>query len=302
MSQEIDLCEGSDDKGEWPNTESASVPSLPRSRNRLRDKEVSSSYAHPRNENGPGNKTATCSAEFVVDPERADEVEVSSHHRKRRGVMKSVRNAAVGNVMQIPKEVHATATEKDVANRHAHGMFHRESHEGIAAAASHPMNSDSEQTSRNDGSANKHSQKVLASKPPSKASGQQRKVTAWEDQLSELVGYCKIHGHCNVPNRYSENPKLGWWVGTQRSNYKFYQEGKISSMTTFRIQKLESLGFDWDCSRATWEDCLSELAEYRKIHGHCNVPRSYSENTKLNNWVGTQRKQYKLHLEGKHRL
>jgi hypothetical protein len=30
-----------------------------------------------------------------------------------------------------------------------------------------------------------------------------------------------------------------------------------------------------------WEDLLRELAEYRKIHGHCNVPQSYSENSKL---------------------
>jgi hypothetical protein len=26
---------------------------------------------------------------------------------------------------------------------------------------------------------------------------------------------------------------------------------------------------------------LCELADYRKIHGHCNVPYKYSENTKL---------------------
>jgi hypothetical protein len=31
---------------------------------------------------------------------------------------------------------------------------------------------------------------------------------------------------------------------------------------------------------SAWEDRLSELADYRKIHGHCNVP-GYSENTKL---------------------
>jgi hypothetical protein len=30
-----------------------------------------------------------------------------------------------------------------------------------------------------------------------------------------------------------------------------------------------------------WEDLLRELAEYRKIRGHCNVPQSYSENSKL---------------------
>jgi hypothetical protein len=52
---------------------------------------------------------------------------------------------------------------------------HRESHGGIAAAASHPMNSDSEQTSRDDGSANKYSQKQSNSEPPSNASERQRK-------------------------------------------------------------------------------------------------------------------------------
>jgi hypothetical protein len=50
-------------------------------------------------------------------------------------------------------------------------------------------------------------------------------------------------------------------------------------MTLSRIQKLESLGFEWEWdSRGTaWEDRLSELADYRKMHGHCNVPRIYSE-------------------------
>jgi hypothetical protein len=70
-------------------------------------------------------------------------------------------------------------------------------------------------------------------------------------------------------------------------------------MTIFRIRELESLGFEWDCSSAAWEERLNELVDYRKIHGHCNVPSSYSENSALAKWVPTQRKQYKLHLEGK---
>jgi hypothetical protein len=44
---------------------------------------------------------------------------------------------------------------------------------------------------------------------------------------------------------------------------------------------------------------LSELADYRKTHGHCNVPTSYSENTKVAHWVNQQRKEYALHLKGK---
>jgi hypothetical protein len=124
-------------------------------------------------------------------------------------------------------------------------------------------------------------------------------VTAWEDRLSELADYCKIQGHCNVPQNYSENTKLAKWVDTQRSNYRLHRDGKTSPMTAFRIQELECLGFEWDSHGAAWEDRLSELADYRIFHGDCNVPRSYSDNTKLANWVSMQRNQYRLHVEGK---
>jgi hypothetical protein len=62
--------------------------------------------------------------------------------------------------------------------------------------------------------------------------------------LSELANYRKIHGHCTVPYTYSENPKLGTWVRNQRSLYKLHLKGTTSPMTIFRIQKLESLGFE----------------------------------------------------------
>jgi hypothetical protein len=123
-------------------------------------------------------------------------------------------------------------------------------------------------------------------------------AAAWEVRLSELADYRKIHGHYDVPKNYSENIELSVWVSTQRSNYKWHQEGKISPMTLSRIQELESLGFEWDSYDAAWQDRLTELAAYRKIHGHCNVPRNYSENIQLGAWVGTQRNQYKLHRNG----
>jgi hypothetical protein len=296
MSQEIDLCRDSyDDNGEQPY--STSVPSLPPSRKRRRDKEASCDDAHPRNNEGPGNKNATGSAEFVVDLELAYEVEAVSPHKKRRGVMKSKpsgKNDAAGQCLQILKGV--DATEKDVGSV----ADHRESQEGIAlaAAASHPMNSDSEQTSRKDGSANKHSKELSTSKPPSNASWQQRRVSAWDGRLSELADYRKLHGHCNAPQNDSENPKLGKWVSKQRTEYKLHLEGKRSSITPSRIKELESLSFEWDSYGAAWEDRLSELVDYRKIHGHCNVPENYSENTTLANWVKKQRCQYRLHLEG----
>jgi hypothetical protein len=117
--------------------------------------------------------------------------------------------------------------------------------------------------------------------------------------LSELADYHKIHGHCNVPKCYSENSKLGRWVSNQRKDYRLHEEGKKSPMITSCIQALESLDFEWDCYGAAWADLLSELAEYRKIHGHCNVPKRYSENTKLGLWVSKQKVQCRGYRDGK---
>jgi hypothetical protein len=121
----------------------------------------------------------------------------------------------------------------------------------------------------------------------------------YELRLSELADYRRIHGHCNVPKKHSENLKLSYWVGTQRGQYRLYREGKPSQITLPRIQELESLGFEWSCFDVAWDDRLSELADYRKIHGHCNVPARYSYNSKLGKWVSTQRQQYKMLREGK---
>jgi hypothetical protein len=120
----------------------------------------------------------------------------------------------------------------------------------------------------------------------------------WEDRLSELADYRKIHGHCNVPPKHSENTKLAHWVTAHRDNYRLHLEGKTSSMTPSHIQELERFGFHWDSRVATWKDIFSELADYRKIQGHCNVPENYSENTKLAEWVSYQRKEYRGHLGG----
>jgi hypothetical protein len=128
-----------------------------------------------------------------------------------------------------------------------------------------------------------------------------RATCFWEDRLSELANYRKVHGHCNVPQKYSQNAKLGACVTNQRSQYRLHLKGKISMIKLPRIKALESLGFEWRIRGAncTWEDRLSELADYRKVHGHCNVPRKYSENAKLATWVTHQRTQYRLHQEGR---
>jgi hypothetical protein len=64
---------------------------------------------------------------------------------------------------------------------------------------------------------------------------------------------------------------------------------KTSHYNRHTIQELECLGLEWNSHGATWEDWFSELAHYHEIHGHCNIIRNNSENTKLAYWVTTCR-------------
>ena len=111
--------------------------------------------------------------------------------------------------------------------------------------------------------------------------------STWEEMFDALNEYEKLHGHCNVPTSYVLNGRtLGIWVSTQRSNY---QNGKLSE---YRIKRLEDIGFVWDPYESTWEEMFGALNEYKKIHGHCNVPRIWLENKQLSVWVKLQRNYY----------
>jgi hypothetical protein len=53
------------------------------------------------------------------------------------------------------------------------------------------------------------------------------------------------HSHTIVPQNYQV---LGWWVNTQRKQYKKLKSGKKSSLTAERALKLAELGFCFDAS------------------------------------------------------
>lgn len=70
-------------------------------------------------------------------------------------------------------------------------------------------------------------------------------VEAWATKFDELKAYKKKKGDCLVPQRYHGNMQLGTWVHTQRRHFKLMREGKKSSMTKEKIEKLNSVGFCW---------------------------------------------------------
>ena len=70
-------------------------------------------------------------------------------------------------------------------------------------------------------------------------------------------------------------------------------------MTEERIRLLESVGFDWGTNNASWNERFEQLLEFEVEFGHYLVPQQYAANPTLGTWVSTQRRQYRLHQEGK---
>lgn len=124
----------------------------------------------------------------------------------------------------------------------------------------------------------------------------------WQHRYEELIDYKKLHGHCNVPQRNDKYKKLAAWINSQRYHYKRLYKNNLTQPYSERIMLLEKIGFEWTVDRMlhdVWQKRYEELVEFKKQHGHCDVPQSHHNNKKLACWVYTQRHQYKRMQRGK---
>jgi hypothetical protein len=108
----------------------------------------------------------------------------------------------------------------------------------------------------------------------------------WDNMFEKLREFKEKHGHCLVPKRHKENPKLGTWVDTQRVQYKKLQKALaqqdksiktvgddqqserllpnssskplVGRLTKDRIKRLQSLNFVWSI-RDDWQKHYEEL-------------------------------------------
>ena len=86
--------------------------------------------------------------------------------------------------------------------------------------------------------------------------------SAWDRQVKALKKFKEKNGHCHVPWRYEDDRVLCVWVRDQRRHYSYLQQGKPTHMTQERVAQLESMGFLWDTTEATWFQNYHNLVKY----------------------------------------
>lgn len=115
-----------------------------------------------------------------------------------------------------------------------------------------------------------------------------RQRRAWDQSFSDLIKFKKQYGHCNVQQKHSDYPNLGYWVHNQRNSYK---NGKILPA---HFKLLKKIGFPFELQqRRTWDQSFSDLVRFKEQYGHCNVQSKHSDYPNLGHWVYQQRKSFR---------
>jgi len=130
----------------------------------------------------------------------------------------------------------------------------------------------------------------------------QQSKTSFDEWCNQLLRFKEEFGHCNIPQRYADNPSLGYWCKNVRCAYIKIEQGMKAhhNLSQGRIERLEEIGFQWkgvDFDEAFEKRCR-ELIVFKEEFGHCNVPTKYSGNPSLGQWCSSMRIAYKKIQKG----
>ena len=120
----------------------------------------------------------------------------------------------------------------------------------------------------------------------------------WMERFEELKSHFQsLKGKKRVmPNR---KVPLGVWCDGQVLEYNKFKTGsKPCYITKERIKLLNSIGFVWDRTHASWMASYEELKKFQADCGHTQVSVNYGDKT-LFRWVSKQKRKYKNMKEGK---
>ena len=125
----------------------------------------------------------------------------------------------------------------------------------------------------------------------------------FEQRVEQLLDFKKVHGHVNVPQKFTLNPSLGRWCNNKRIAYREKKSGKVTKHAILEehINRLNDIGFKWTIKNhdSTFEKRCLQLEAYKKEHGHCDIPRSYTIDPSLRKWCENMRMAYSCIRQGK---
>jgi len=110
-----------------------------------------------------------------------------------------------------------------------------------------------------------------------------RPTKTWLKMYDKLEKYKKENSSLVITDT-KEHAALHRWVRGQRSEYKYFKEGKPSSMFQLKVDKLVALGFEFNYISV--KERFRSLLEFKESQGTYNIPLDHPT---LGKWVEKQR-------------
>ena len=170
------------------------------------------------------------------------------------------KNGAAGNCAQIPIGVHAT--EKDVGIEDTQVADHRESHESLTAGAN------AETQNWQDEAMGVRISTPEKYRPQSRRQTRRGGNAGFSPGKTVCASLLTIAKSTGIAMSLATTSKLGMWVANQRRYYRLQLYGISIVYDALPYPSIGKPRFRMRFCVTIWEDRLSELADYRKIHGN----------------------------------
>jgi len=118
-------------------------------------------------------------------------------------------------------------------------------------------------------------------------------TSAWNKNFEALLAFKKKYGHTDITQR---SAGLGFWAVKQRKNFK---KNKLSQE---RIDKLNSIDFNWSPRSSIWGKNFEKLLIFKKKHGHTNISTTDKKHSQLGFWTARHRSLFKHHQLSQERI
>ena len=126
---------------------------------------------------------------------------------------------------------------------------------------------------------------------------------SWESCFAKAEAYYQMHGNLKVPQDYvtEDGCRLGQWLSNLRTRYRELRDEDKTGATLEQIQRLESIGMEWNTHETRWDMYFAAAERYYREHGDLLVSRGYQteDGLKLGVWISNQLSKRKRLVRGR---